>query len=170
MPIPEFLNRLQAESYSRNLPYSCVAYRYSHVIANEGVIVWHQTKTNAIPKSHVTRLESTTRVLLKPQLLTPGKKGFAALSLRKLITLQILRITRSILSCADAILMRCHQIRPIRISGIGGFQIVHDSIPLSLRLFEPRELGPEIGSPRQICPRQVVRTKLRTCFGMWFFF
>ena len=53
------------ESCSRSLPFPYVAYCYSHVIANEGVIGWHQMKTIATPKFHVTRLESIARVLPK---------------------------------------------------------------------------------------------------------
>ena len=47
----------------------------------------------------------------------------------------MLGITRSILRCSDALAMRsCTEssIRPIRISRIGGDQIVHDGIPLFL--------------------------------------
>ena len=55
-----------------------------------------------------------------------------------IFTLPVLGITGSILRCTDAIVMQRHQILPIRISAIGGYQIVHDSIPLSLRWFPSR--------------------------------
>ena len=47
----------------------------------------------------------------------------------------MLGITRSILRCSDAVAVRSctdSSIRPIRISRIGGIQIVHDGIPLFL--------------------------------------
>jgi len=47
----------------------------------------------------------------------------------------MLGITRSILRCSDAVAMRSYtewSIRPIRMSRIGGDQIVHDGIPLLL--------------------------------------
>ena len=47
----------------------------------------------------------------------------------------MLGFTRSILRCSDAVAMRSckdSSIRPIRISRIGGDQIVHDGIPLIL--------------------------------------
>jgi len=41
----------------------------------------------------------------------------------------ILGITRSVWRCSDAIVMRWHHIRPIRISRIGSIQIIRDDIP-----------------------------------------
>ena len=56
----------------------------------------------------------------------------------------MLGITRSILRCSDAVAMRpCTEssIRPIRISRIGGDQIVHDGIPLFLHCIPMSEIS-----------------------------
>ena len=73
----------------------------------------------------------------QPQLLTPGKCGHAQF-LEK-CSLRYLGTTRSILRCSDAVVIRWHHIRPIRTSRIGGNQIMHNGIPLSLHWFPSRE-------------------------------
>ena len=88
----------------------------------------------APPHLQICKLRETTSSL-KPHLLYRLESRFAQWPCAFDMMMLMLGITRSLLRCSDALAMRsCTEpsIRPIRISRIGGDQIVHDGIPLFL--------------------------------------